>query len=218
MLRRAKFPGLRRLYFGTDPDYIVLPYGGATGCELIADPVLIALPIEVSEFEGAQDEKELVFSWTTYAEVDSDMFVLEQSGNGIDYEQIHIEQAAGYSLEKKRYQVRLENTFTGIQYFRLKMLDLNGSYTYSNTVTLDLRKGTTFISFHSPEDDIVNIDLGDRSTHDLDVHVVDIMGRILVTTQLPKGDSSIEIPVANLSTGIYYVYLENAGTQKVFVN
>ncbi|NNE29274.1 MAG: T9SS type A sorting domain-containing protein [Saprospiraceae bacterium] len=192
--------------------------GGATGCELIADPVFIALPIEIDEFAGIKDEKELVFSWTTYAEVDSDVFILEQSSDGISFDRIHMEEAAGFSLEKKRYQVKIENTFTGIQYFRLKMMDLNGAYTYSNTVTLDLRKGDTFISYHNPESDIVTINISDRTNQDLESNVLDQLGRVVASGMLFQGDTSLEIPVQNLSTGIYYVAVENAGTKKIFVH
>lgn len=97
---------------------------------------IIPLPIELISFEGkSSDCIDNEFIWITAAEFNSDYFELEQSTDGINFLSIYTVNSKN-ELKTTSYNYQF-NYSRDIAYYRLKQVDFNGDYTYSNTIFIE---------------------------------------------------------------------------------
>ena len=74
--------------------------------------------------------------WVTASENNSHLFEIEKSINGIDFDVITTTKAAGESIELLNYTEYDRSPTQGLSYYRLKQIDNDGTYNYSNTVSV----------------------------------------------------------------------------------
>lgn len=96
------------------------------------------LPIELLYFSGAQKScKQNILSWATATETNNDHFEIERSLDAINFETIKKILGATNSLETKQYTYIDFNPELGINYYRLKQVDINGEFTYAPIIDID---------------------------------------------------------------------------------
>ena len=89
------------------------------------------LPVELLSFEVKRiDAKLVIYKWVTGSEINNDYFEVQTSKNGVDWETIHVIQGAGNSSDVLSYSIRSE--LQNYTYAKLKQVDYNGDYSYSN--------------------------------------------------------------------------------------
>jgi hypothetical protein len=94
-----------------------------------------ALPVELISFTGKQLEKHNVLVWVTASEINNDYFEIERSANGVTFETIGIIKGAN-NKQQHQYEYRDEHPFVGINYYRLKQVDTDGKFAYSDIIIL----------------------------------------------------------------------------------
>jgi Secretion system C-terminal sorting domain len=72
--------------------------------------------------------------WNTYSEAYSSIFKLERSADGIHYNTIHELLAAGFSSTVKYYQLTDEKPLNDINYYRIKMMEVDNKHQYSAVI------------------------------------------------------------------------------------
>ncbi|MFT7073848.1 MAG: hypothetical protein ACJAX3_002848, partial [Patiriisocius sp.] len=97
--------------------------------------VIVVLPVELASFETECLGKDEIVSWTTVSENNSDYFKLEYTYDGFVYFPIETINAAGDSESELRYNVRVENNEMKQRYYRLKMVDTDGEFTYTDLIS-----------------------------------------------------------------------------------
>lgn len=95
------------------------------------DPGCI-LPIELSSFNAVSESQSIRIQWTTLSEYQSDYFVLEKLDG--DWKDINRQNAAGYSSQPRNYFFYDTETEKELNYYRLKQVDYDGSFTYSKII------------------------------------------------------------------------------------
>ncbi|MDO1448126.1 T9SS type A sorting domain-containing protein [Rhodocytophaga aerolata] len=98
----------------------------------------VPLPVNLLNFNVTYTSPDIQISWQTATETESGYFALERSVDAILFEEIHRQAAAGTSnsIQSYRYTDRKEGSHT--YYYRLKMVDKNGKFTYSSIQTIDV--------------------------------------------------------------------------------
>lgn len=92
-------------------------------------PVEFSLPLVLTSFNAAVENKRVILNWVTGMEKDLSHFVVEKSINGKDYTDAGVVFAAGNSGVKKEYVFAdALNTSKGVIYYRLKMVDMDQRY------------------------------------------------------------------------------------------
>jgi len=93
------------------------------------------LPIELNFFTATATKYGYAFKWETNSEVNNDYFTLEYSINGVNFNKIDYVHGAGTTSATSEYEYRWNDApdFEMI-YFRLKQIDYNGEYSYSNVI------------------------------------------------------------------------------------
>lgn len=168
------------------------------------------LPIELVYFEGKPAEDHILLSWSTQTEVNSDHFMVERSSNGSDFVPIGAIDAAGTSLGLIDYMHRDFDPLPGTSYYRLRMVDQDGSSALSNSISMHYRStGAVLTPYPNPAMDGIQIDLPGGYALDLSFQVSDAQGRTVRSGNVNGSDRApnVHIDLNGLDAGIYFVEL-----------
>jgi hypothetical protein len=94
------------------------------------------LPIELLRFNARLIDTHVAIDWATASELNNDYFVVERAGEDLVWEQLMTVNGAGNSNELIRYQEKDRSPLRGISYYRLKQVDFDGEFSYSDPVSI----------------------------------------------------------------------------------
>ncbi len=171
------------------------------------------LPVELTHFSGFQEGGENHLIWETAAEINSAYFELERSRDGITFQPFAWVAAAGHSIEPNSYTVIDRFPFAGSNYYRLRMVDRDGSYAYSSIVHLYILHdhAMELNIYPNPTADVLHIEKGSVDEQKVRVQVIDPLGRVVhqVYWQLNPGNNELALPVGHLLPAVYLLRLVN---------
>lgn len=175
------------------------------------------LPVFLHKFSVTQIGGEHLVKWTTEQEIDIDYYELERSTDGATYHVIN-RQPANNTTGTNQYSYSDNSFLPGINYYRLKILELDGSVKYSIIIRTEAEQqveGLKIIpnpvakdfslSYSSPDDGVVTIKIND------------ITGRLVHTLKegVNKGQNIIYIQsLPKWKAGIYFITVNNKGEIK----
>ena len=156
------------------------------------------LPIELLAFTASAFEDHIGLKWTTGSEQMSDHFVVERSNDAIDFEPIGQLPATGNSNQQVEYGFEDRSPEHGLNYYRLRQVDIDGSNEVSSIVSAFFENGT-FISepYPMPALDIVAMDILGTFSAPLVVTVRDPIGRVVADRRVePRSDGRVVLQIA----------------------
>jgi len=164
-----------------------------------------ALPVTLTDFYGEQEGLFNRLDWVVALEVGVDYYLVQRSTDGVTFEDLGMQAAVANDVDVvSTYQYVDHQPSAGINYYRLKMVDFDGSIDYSDVI--DLRNETAELIFPNPASDFLRI----SSEHASQIEILDLSGRIIYGAPL-NGNQSLAISFLN--SGTYMVRLK--GGQKV---
>lgn len=102
------------------------------------------LPVVLVKFESKVSVNGVNISWATASEKDFDYFSIQRSRNAKDYEEVGTVKGAGYNTtEIKNYTFADENPLSGRVYYRLKAVDLDGTYEIFDAIMVNNNSSRT---------------------------------------------------------------------------
>jgi hypothetical protein len=102
------------------------------------------LPVTLISFKATTEENSIVdLTWGTAQESNADHFLIERSANAKSWHMIARKDAKGDSDAATSYQIQDPTPLTGISYYRLKMVDHDGTFTYSSLVRVKIAEAIT---------------------------------------------------------------------------
>lgn len=96
------------------------------------------IPVELSSFAASISNGKVILSWSTVTEKNNRGFAIEKSVVGNEFEQIGFIEGNGTTTERHSYSFVDDNPGFGLVKYRLKQIDLNGRYSYSNIIEVDI--------------------------------------------------------------------------------
>lgn len=169
------------------------------------------LPITLLSFEAKRYGREVLLNWTTVLEKDNAGFEIEMSSNAQDFEVIGFVKGAGNSSEIKNYELLITNSQSG--YYRLKQIDFDGGFEYS-----DLRfvEGVKIIRslriIPNPTNGKVALNTNYTSEQEtFRLQLLDIQGQNILNIEgkLNQINMSLNRTLGNLNQGLYFVKIIN---------
>lgn len=130
--------------------------------------------------------------------------MVERSANGIDFESLGQVQGKGSSQTFEAYHFMDKNPYGGINYYRLKQVDINGSYSYSNTIAV-YEEDSGFVIYPNPNEGSFSINIMEGGDY-YHLEISDVQGRSVYSSS-SDGIIPPAITVQNLSKGFYNVVL-----------
>ncbi|MCP9754755.1 T9SS C-terminal target domain-containing protein [Lacihabitans sp. CCS-44] len=112
-------------------------------CTAITTTSSNANPVKISYFKGLSQENQISLNWETETETSFSHFVVQRSGNAQEFGDLQIIKAKGESTEKTTYQFIDQNPFPGMNYYRLRQLDNDGSISYSKIIDINAEGGAS---------------------------------------------------------------------------
>lgn len=97
----------------------------------------LILPIELLFFEGKQEKQTIGLSWATATELNNDFFTPEKSTDGIKWDALGTVPGAGSSIHPLQYTFKDNRPEEGVQYYRLKQTDYDGTFTFSVAIGIN---------------------------------------------------------------------------------
>lgn len=95
------------------------------------------LPVQLIAFSAGLSDRIITLSWRTSTENNSDHFDVEKSDDGRHFSSLGKVDAAGRSDVGKDYRFLDKNVSTTRQFYRLKLVDKDGRFTYSNVISIN---------------------------------------------------------------------------------
>lgn len=97
----------------------------------------LPVPLTLTNFTARKQNKSILLNWQTQTETNTQHFILEKSSNQRDFQVVHLIAASGNSSTIKNYSFTDARPVNGINYYRLKQVDRDGSFVYSKTVSVN---------------------------------------------------------------------------------
>lgn len=162
----------------------------------------VTLPVTLISFSAARENTTSLVSWATSEEINSAFFEIQHSTNAKTWTKVGEVPSANAGKILQTYSFTHTETVSNMNYYRLKMVDLDGTYQYSKIVRVDMGELTESVSFGpNPTSDFLTISSGNWAGIK-QIRLVDNSGRIVYSSN-SLGKPEPVINVSKLSPGLY---------------
>lgn len=174
--------------------------------------VSFQLPVQWSVPCKAQIiNKQAYVTWSVAQQRNTMLFEIEQSLDGVHFNKVGTTQGDGVLYAERSFAFAHANPVVGKNYYRIKQVDFDGQYSYSNIAYAAYYLANQVALYPNPASDIVRITLKNLDK----VQVYDIFGRFLFSQPLTVGEN--QVSVEDVPAGLYCFRFESGSTQLVAV-
>jgi len=177
--------------------------------------VTVPIPVELASFTASVSGNDVILNWTTAAETNNKGFEVEKnSGNG--WNVIGFVDGNGTSTQTINYQF-VDKNVSGEVTYRLKQIDFNGTFTYSNEVKVnaEIPRGYELSqNYPNPFNPVTNIQFRLPVDSRVRLEVYNMAGElvtVLADDFRTAGSHLVSFDASDLSSGTY-IYRLTAGT------
>ncbi len=180
----------------------------------------LPLPVELSQFNAFEiNNQQVQLEWQTETEIDFSHFEIERSKDASQWEYIYEVAANGAIEGQTNYRFIDQNPNEGFNYYRLKMVDKDGSYEFSNIQIVTIKVETDFgLSISpNPTSDKINLAFKDPIKGPIQIEIIDAEGQLIESKTIESSQliyrSSMNIN--HLAKGIYFIQLQYEDVQLI---
>ncbi len=189
----------------------LLAWSAHTGSAMI--DLTTVLPVELQSFTGNCKNRQVDLQWRTVSEINVSHFEIQQHTNDGEWTNIGIIHARGYSNQPTYYDYTTTQTAM-TNFYRLKMMDLDGSIEHSNVIAIDcLIKNQSVKVFPNPTRDLLNIQFDNDITTPV-FEFINTLGQRYEVSNAILQNQSYQLNVAHLPKGIYFLRFMNDGNME----
>jgi hypothetical protein len=165
------------------------------------------LPVELVQFLASKnDDGSVKLSWSTSQEQNSNFYGIERSSSQSDWKNIGSVKAKGYASTTSNYSFTDKLPVDGNGYYRLKMVDLDGKYKYSKTVSVSSSDNNRpLVIYSNPFSDQIRMKVNVSRAQNLVITVSDMVGKTFIsqTYHAQSGDNFVNLQPNAGSSGMY---------------
>jgi hypothetical protein len=177
--------------------------------DIVTDP----LPVRLAYFDVQKTEDRALLEWRTSEEINSAHFDVQRSTDARDWRLIGTLDAAVESNSARNYAFTDNIPEPGLNYYRLKMVDTDGSFAFSSIRSVSFPEFSWAEVYPNPVDDLLRIVIRNHKVNN--VRVISHSG--IVRLSRPVTSPSFTISMKEYPTGMYYIHFEQAdGAVKIF--
>lgn len=183
----------------------------------ISNWVAVTLPVELSEFYGITLTEHNALRWETASEVDNDYFNVLRSYDGENFEVIGEVDGVGFSQEVNYYQFDDTDIRSGIVYYKLEQVDLNGHKEQSNIIALDRKSNRTGLiaAYPNPTTNKVTTEVNGANGRNGTISVTYMDGTLIDRKEVyTTGIEKYQFDLSNFEAGMYFVRYQDSDTDQ----
>jgi len=175
------------------------------------------VPVELTSFASVVVGTDVRLSWATASELNNQGFEVQRSTNENNWQKIGFVQGQGTTTETNYYSYTDKKLATGHYNYRLKQIDLDGTYEYSNVVEADVTVPLEYSlqqNFPNPFNPSTKINFSLAADSKVVLKIFDVLGQevlTLVNGDLTAGIHEVSFDAASLNSGVYLYRLDATG-------
>ena len=175
------------------------------------------LPVELTSFTAQAQDQTIILNWVTATELNNNGFEIQRKVLESDFATVGFVKGEGTTTNQIEYSYVDKNLADGKYFYRLKQVDFNGDYDYSNTIEVDVRSLENFTleqNYPNPFNPTTTIGYVLQEKSNAKLSLINILGEevaIIVNEEQDKGYHKVEFDGKNLSSGVYYYQLNAKG-------
>ncbi|HET6995187.1 MAG TPA: choice-of-anchor tandem repeat GloVer-containing protein, partial [Chitinophagaceae bacterium] len=168
------------------------------------------LPVDLVFFKADKKEQTVLLAWKTAQEQKSDRFEIERSADGNSFHLIGTVAASGNTSMVTSYSFTDHQPLDGINYYRLKQIDIDGLFAYSKIVSADFGKAGKLTVFPNPASDRLHVRWPQDGNFTL-IRIINSTGQVVL--QKNATSSTAELNLEGLTKGWYTLQLIGKDTK-----
>jgi len=177
------------------------------------------VPVELTSFTGNVNSLgQVVLNWETATEVNNQGFEIERRTETSEFRTVGFVEGNGTTTQQNSYSYIDKAAEQGVNYYRLKQVDFNGTYSYSDVVEVEITSPVTFElaqNYPNPFNPSTIINYSIPEAGNIRLSVYNLVGEevaVLVNGFSQAGSFEVTFDASNLSTGVYLYKLQSANS------
>jgi hypothetical protein len=170
-------------------------------------------PLSLTGFTASLINNAVAIKWSTTNEVNVKGFAVEKSSNAINYTEVAFVNARN-SAGNNTYSATDALAAGTATYYRLKLVDKDGSFTYSKAIPVSNKLVKGLSVFPNPAVTGVAVITHDKAADRAVLQVVDVAGRRVAAYTVQSGATQTSLDLSSLAKGRYFVVYLNEGQTK----
>ncbi|MEZ5045591.1 MAG: T9SS type A sorting domain-containing protein [Chitinophagaceae bacterium] len=176
------------------------------------------LPVTLINFEAVKQEQNVLLSWKTSMEINSAYYQIERSTDAVHFEEI-AQVVSKNNINGAEYTYLDEKPYSGYNYYRIKMVDIDEKYIYTPTrhVIFDGYQSIDEIKVYPiPSHGTLNIDIPIlRYEEKMVVNITNWAGQVVYQTTMTSKPQVLTLDINQLAKGDYFLQLKSEHIQKI---
>lgn len=183
---------------------------------LVRNSALALLATKVVDFAAVKEGKNAKLSWAINQSVDYASFEIERSTTPTGFTNVG-SRTAGQAPGATSFTHTDFNIPAGIIYYRIKVIEKDGSSFYTKVATVNNKSNESFVISPNPATDHIMISHGSSAPVTLNLKITDAAGKVVktISKQAVSAGGKLRIPMDNYAAGTYYVEIEGEEYFKV---
>lgn len=179
------------------------------------------VPVELTSFSANFVNDNVELQWITATETNNNGFEVQRRDDSSGYETLAFISGNGTTTNRVTYTYVDNNLYSGRYYYRLKQIDYDGSFEYSNEILVDIPIISDFKlyqNYPNPFNPSTKIKFYSPSQENVKIGLYDILGneiRVLMDEEISQGSYELEIDGSDLASGMYFVKMISKLNQQV---
>lgn len=174
------------------------------------------VPVELTSFTAASVDNNVTLNWSTATELNNSGFQIERS-NGSAYQVVGFVAGHGTTTEAVNYSFVDQNVESGTYTYRLKQVDLDGTFEYSNTIEVEVLGVKEFAlgqNYPNPFNPSTTINFSLAVDSKVSLKIFDVLGQevaTLINGQMAAGSQKVSFDASSLNSGVYFYRIDADG-------
>jgi photosystem II stability/assembly factor-like uncharacterized protein len=172
------------------------------------------VPVELTSFTATTNGNEVTLNWSTATETNNQGFEIERSEDNISFNKIGSVPGFGTTTETKSYSYSDQSAISRTNYYRLKQVDYDGSFEYSEVVEIEITSPTEFMllqNFPNPFNPTTTIGFGIQNKSNVKITILNAIGEevaVVLNEEKEPGFHQVEFNAIGLPSGVYFYQLK----------
>jgi hypothetical protein len=169
----------------------------------------VPLPLNIENFSAVNEGNKIVLNWTTGGNATGDVFNVQRSTDGINFETIVVVDAQNVN----NYSAYDNNISAPQQFYRIEQISQNGSLGYSPVVIVKTGSGAQLMIFPNPvkQQNALTVIYNAASAGNIQLSLIGLSGKILSlkNSLLVKGRNELNVDIKNILPGTYLLKIHS---------
>ncbi len=174
------------------------------------------VPVELTSFAATTDNRNVTLNWSTATELNNSGFQVERS-SGSAYEVVGFVAGSGTTTEIRNYNFVDQNVASGTYSYRLKQVDFDGTFEYSNAIEVEVvgvKEFTLGQNYPNPFNPSTTINFSLAVDSKVSLKIFDVLGQevaTLINGQMAAGSQKVSFDASSLNSGVYFYRIDASG-------